>query len=269
MRRLVVAGLVAVALVAGSGTAEAADSLVLGSCAATVEVQPGQQISLSPDAVVQPITDVLTKLDPLGVLVPPFQSTWNSLPPIPIGTGPGAISGATIADAVVGRLRDLPLLAPVVDVLITPVRSALTAACGVLAQPVSPPPTASGGAPAPAVPGQPGPSGGAAAPSVQPTGQAFPGQPAAPGATPLPLPDANALPLDGIAFTYTGVPEVDPVRMEPQAVDTALAPNRADGLAASKPRPAGLLILLATLVLSLVVIQLVRTWVLRRPKHAR
>lgn len=266
MRRLVVAGLVAVALVAGSGTAEAADSLVLGSCAATVEGQPGQQISLSPAAVGQPITDVLTKLDPLGVLVPPFQSTWNSLPPIPIGTGPGAISGATIADAVVGRLRDLPLLAPVVDPLITPVRSALAAACGVLVRPVSPPP-ASGGAPSPAAPGQP--AGGAAAPPVQPTGQAFPGQPAAPGVTPLPLPEASGLPLDGIAFTYTGVPEVDPVRMEPQVVNTALAPNRADGLTASKPRPAGLLILLAALVLSLVVTQLVRTWVLRRPKHAR
>ncbi|WAL65430.1 hypothetical protein ORV05_31825 [Amycolatopsis cynarae] len=285
MRRLVVAVTLLIASAAGAAPALAADTaapVVLGSCAATVQAAPGTQIALSPDAVLQPVVGVLAQLDPLGVLVPPFETLWRALPAIPIGTAPAAIPGSAIADAVIGRLRALPLLGPVIDVLVGPVRSVLSLTCGVLVQPSpspsspsSPPSTGSppqvpGGTPAdPARPSGTPPNGGGTisvptpAPGGTPSVLDYPSL-FDPGGLPGP-----GVPPDGVAFDYGAVPQAGPVKVDPQAVDATLTPGRAEAMAVRESRPIGLPILLATLLFTLVATQLVRVWLLRGPGRGR
>ncbi|WP_285750131.1 hypothetical protein [Lentzea sp. NBRC 105346] len=119
----------------GAGTAVAAEPIVVGSCATSVQGTPGQPVSLSPSAVVQPITDLIRAIPVLGPpLAAPFQQAFTALPPIPIGavqTGTTTISGATIANQVVAQLQAMPLLGPVIGTLAGSVRSTLTSMCGV------------------------------------------------------------------------------------------------------------------------------------------
>jgi hypothetical protein len=275
MRRLVLAGTFVVALAAGTPTARAADPVLLTGCAASVQAAQGQQIELSRDAVLEPISKALGTLDPLGVLTPPFRDLWHAQPPIVLGSGPGTISGAVIADAVVGQLHQVPVLAPVIDALVGPVRSVLMMTCGVLVQPIA----ALAGAPAPvpgspAAPGVPGrfpnpgaPAGGPAAPPPSPG--AVDGQPPEPpfyNSTGLLGPDLSP---DGIAFDYSGAPQTQAINVDPRAVDASLSAGRADALAMRAPGPARLPFLLATLVLTLVTTQLIRTWALRRSTPRR
>ncbi|MBB5892708.1 hypothetical protein [Kutzneria kofuensis] len=129
-------------LAATAGTADAAATpIVIGSCATSVQGEPGQPVSLSPGAVVQPITNVLNAIPLLGPpLAQPFQKAFTALPPIPIGalpTGSGYISGGTIASQVVAQLKNIPLLGPVIGLLVGGVQQALTAGCGVAVQGVN------------------------------------------------------------------------------------------------------------------------------------
>ncbi|QUQ70066.1 hypothetical protein [Kutzneria sp. CA-103260] len=124
-------------LVASAGTASAAATpIVIGSCATSVQGEPGQPVSLSPGAVVQPVTNVLNAIPLLGPpLAQPFQKAFTALPPIPIGalpTGNGYISGGTIATQVVAQLKNIPLLGPVLGLLVGGVQQALTSGCGVV-----------------------------------------------------------------------------------------------------------------------------------------
>ncbi|MEU5690647.1 hypothetical protein [Actinosynnema sp. NPDC020468] len=121
--------------VAGAGTASAAAPVVAGSCATTVEGEPGTPVSLSPAAVTQPIVDVVRAVPLLGPpLAEPFRSAFNALPPIPIGaipTGQGVITGGEIANKVTAELGKLPLLGPVLGTVVGGTQSALAGVCGV------------------------------------------------------------------------------------------------------------------------------------------
>lgn len=122
-------------LLAGSGTAAAAEPIVIGSCAATVEGLPGQPVSLAPAAVLGVVTDAVRAVPLLGPpLAAAAKKAFSALPPIPIGalpTGTGYISGGTIANAVVAELRKIPLLGPVLAAVVKTVQSVLSAGCGV------------------------------------------------------------------------------------------------------------------------------------------
>jgi hypothetical protein len=122
-------------LLAGSGTAVAAEPIVIGSCAASVQGTPGQPVSLAPSAVLGIVTDVVRAVPILG---PPLAGAANqafaALPPIPIGAlpnGTGYITGATIANAVNAELRKIPLLGGIITAVATGVQQQLTALCGV------------------------------------------------------------------------------------------------------------------------------------------
>ncbi|MTD56353.1 hypothetical protein [Amycolatopsis pithecellobii] len=114
-------------LVFTSVPAEAAETEVVTSCVATVPA--GQPVALAPEAVVQPVIDLLTPLDPLGLLVPAFRSAWAQEPPISLPAGDSG--GSAIADAVLARLTRLPLLAPVLGTMAGPLRNQLSESCGI------------------------------------------------------------------------------------------------------------------------------------------
>lgn len=122
-------------LLAGSGTAAAAEPIVIGSCAASVEGRPGQPVALAPAAVLRVVTDAVRAVPILG---PPLAGAagqaFAALPPIPIGAlphGEGYITGGTIANAVVAQLKKIPLLGPVLAAVVKTVQSVLSAGCGV------------------------------------------------------------------------------------------------------------------------------------------
>ncbi|MBW4719389.1 hypothetical protein [Saccharothrix obliqua] len=119
----------------GAGTAHAAEPVVVGDCATTVEGTPGAPVSLSPAAVTGPVTELVRAVPLLGPpLAEPFRAAFTALPPIPIGavpTGTRVITGGEIADQVVGQLAGLPLLGPVLDPVTRGVRDTLTRLCGV------------------------------------------------------------------------------------------------------------------------------------------
>lgn len=122
-------------LIGGGGTATAAEPIVIGSCATSVQGAPGQPVSLSPGAVLGVVTDAVRAVPLLG---PPLagaaKSAFAALPPIPIGAlpnGTGFITGGTIANAVVAELKKIPLLGPVLGAVVTSVQSTLAGMCGV------------------------------------------------------------------------------------------------------------------------------------------
>lgn len=124
----------ATSLLAGSATAAAAPPIVIGSCATSVQGTPGQPVALSPSAVLSPVVDAVRAVDLLGLIWPTVRNTFSALPPIPIGalpTGTGYITGGTIANAVVGQLRNIPVLGPVLGAVVTSVQGTLTGMCGV------------------------------------------------------------------------------------------------------------------------------------------
>jgi hypothetical protein len=123
------------ALLAGSGTANAAEPIIIGDCSVNVQGTPGQPVSLAPAAVLGVVTDVIRAIPILG---PPIAVEANkaiaALPPIPIGAvpnGTGYITGGTIANAVVVELRKIPLLGGILADLVVGVQAQLTQFCGV------------------------------------------------------------------------------------------------------------------------------------------
>lgn len=165
---------------AGSGSAHAAEPVVVGSCSTSVQGAPGTPVSLSPSAVVEPVLDLIRAIPLLGPpLADPFRRTFTALPPIPIGvipTGSGVITGGDIAGKVNAELGRLPLLGPVIVTLSNGVRTELTKLCGVTVQGVN----------AVAAPVQDG-SEALADASRQAAGQ-LPGTPGQPGTPPAPNP---------------------------------------------------------------------------------
>ncbi|MGW6443772.1 hypothetical protein [Lentzea sp. NPDC055074] len=137
MRLLSVAATALLALASASvgGVAHAADPIVVGSCATTVQGAPGTPISLSPAAVTQPITDLVRAVPLLGPpLAEPFKQAFAQVKPIPIGAvqvGTTTISGGTIANAVMAEVNKIPLLGPILGTLDQTVRATLTSGCKV------------------------------------------------------------------------------------------------------------------------------------------
>ncbi|MDT7786329.1 MAG: hypothetical protein QOF58_4748 [Pseudonocardiales bacterium] len=287
----------------GMTPATAADPIVVGSCATSVQGTPGTPVSLSPAAVTQPITDLIRAVPLLGPpLVKPFQDAFSQGKPIPIGavqTGTTTISGATIANAVVAELQKLPLLGPIIVTLDQTVRSKLTSGCQVVvtgvnqvAAPVQDGAKAVADASQQAVqlPGLPKPPG--QQPQPQPGTQ--PGQPGVTPGTPGAVPgapsnrDFSLYSLGGNfgrvpLFTYGSLPFAMPGLYSPSPgvrygsqVPRASNGNGVDGdevLAAGRatalprlggPGGVGVPVLLAVLMLACVTGALVRTWVLRR-----
>jgi len=169
-----VLGACTASLLAGSGTANAAEPIVIGDCSTSVHGAPGQPVSLAPAAVLGVVTDAVRAVPILG---PPLAGAANqafaALPPIPIGAlpnGTGYITGGTIANAVVVQIKKIPLLGPVLGAVVTTVQSTLAQVCGVSVT----------GANAVAAPIQDGAAAVADA-SEQATGGLIPGGPGAPG----------------------------------------------------------------------------------------
>lgn len=205
----------AAAAMGGSGPAQAAQPLVIGSCQATVEGTPGQPIALSSASIVDPVLSVLQSIPLVGpTLSGPVGQAVGAMSPIPLGevpSGGGYISGAQIATAATNALHTLPVLAPVMDTVLTGVRPVLTNGCGITVHVVN-----SAAAPVqdganallgsgPKAPGQPanppaaGPGGGT--PSGPAPGQRpAPEQPASPGAPGLSAGSqaVGGLPLDNL-----------------------------------------------------------------------
>jgi len=248
--------------------AGASETVVLDTCAATVHGDPGQPISLAPKAITRQLTAAIAPLDPLNVLRPPLTELWNTLPPIPIGAvGQTAdvIPGAAIADAVFTRLHEISLVAPLIDVLGPPLRSLLGLSCKVPTQPATPAP----------LPPQPAsPSGTTAPTDASGSAATAPGLPGADLAQIYPQGfDRNlipGIPPDGVAYDYGpgGVPQVGNPGLAPTVLGSrgtgtaqALPANTDDDL----QRP----VLLASLLVTLVGTQLIRTWVLRRATESK
>ncbi|PRY45829.1 hypothetical protein [Umezawaea tangerina] len=120
---------------AGQGTAAAAEPVVVGSCAASVEGTPGTPVSLSPGAVVDPVVNVVRAVPLLGPpIADQLRPVFTSLPPIPIGAipdGKGFITGGQIANQVVAQLNNIPLLGPVISTVSGSVQQTLSGLCGV------------------------------------------------------------------------------------------------------------------------------------------
>jgi hypothetical protein len=127
--------LLALASASVGGVAHAADPVVIGSCATTVQGAPGTPVSLSPAAVTQPITDLVRAVPLLGPpLAEPFKQAFAQVKPIPIGAiqaGTTTISGGTIANAVMVEVNKIPLLGPILGTLDQTVRATLTSGCKV------------------------------------------------------------------------------------------------------------------------------------------
>lgn len=288
----------------GAMPATAAEPIIVGSCATSVQGTPGTPVSLSPAAVTQPITDLIRAVPLLGPpLADPFKQAFSQGKPIPIGAvqaGTTTISGATIANAVVAELQKLPLLGPILGTLDKTVRSTLTSGCQVVVtgvnQAVAPiqdgtKAIADASQQAVQLPGQPKPPAGQ--PKPQPGTQ--PGQPGVSPGTPG-VPQAGApsnrdfslyslgsnfgrVPL----FSYGSLPFAMPGLYSPSPgvrygsqVPRASNGNGIDGdqvLAAGRatalprlggPGGVGFPVLVAVLMLACVTGALVRTWVLRR-----
>jgi hypothetical protein len=284
--------------------AGAAEPIVVGSCATSVQGTPGTPVSLSPNAVLQPVTDLVRAVPLLGPpLAEPFKQAFSQVKPIPIGAvqaGTTTISGATIANAVAAELQKIPLLGPILGTLDKTVRSTLTSGCQVVVTGVNQVAApiqdgtkaiadasqqAVGGIQAPKPPaGQPQPQPGTppgARPGVNP------GTPGTPEGTPI----GRDFPLYALGtnfgrvplFSYGSLPFAMPGLYSPSPgvrygsqVPRASNGNAVDGdqvqaagRATALPRlggpgGVGLPVLLAVLMLACVTGALVRTWVLRR-----
>ncbi|WP_330271830.1 hypothetical protein OG205_33035 [Lentzea sp. NBC_00516] len=306
MRLLSVAATALLALVSASvgGVAHAAEPIVVGSCATTVQGAPGTPVSLSPAAVTQPITDLVRAVPLLGPpLAEPFKQAFAQAKPMPIGAvqvGTTTISGATIANAVMAEVQKIPLLGPILGTLDKTVRSTLTQGCQVTvvavnqvvapvqdgskaiadasqqavgAIPGAPKPPGQQPSPQPGTPpGQPGtqpgvPGVGAGAPS----NRDFSLYPIGSNFGRVPLFSYGSLPF-AMPGLYSPSPGVRYGSQVPRASngtgvqgDSVQAAGRATALPRlSGPGGVGAPVLAAVLLLALVTGALVRTWVLRR-----
>ncbi|MFC3892620.1 hypothetical protein ACFOWZ_14150 [Lentzea rhizosphaerae] len=306
MRLLSVTAATLLALVSastGAMPATAAEPIVVGSCATSVQGTPGTPVSLSPGAVTQPITDLVRAVPVLGPgLAEPFRSAFSQLPPIPIGAvqaGTTTITGGTIANAVAAELQKIPLLGPILGTLDKTVRTTLTRTCGVtvtgvnqVAAPIQD--TSKGLADKSAqLPGQPKPPVGQPQPQPQPGTNpgtqpgTSPGLPGTGAGAPsnrdfslyplgtnfgrVPLFTYGSLPF-AMPGTYSPSPGVRYGSQVPRASngnglegDSVQAAGRATALPRlGGPGGVGAPVLVAVLMLALVTGALVRTWVLRR-----
>ena len=256
-------------VLAGTPAFAAGSPVTAPGCSSTVAGVPGQQVSLAPASVAEPVVRVLSGLDPLGVLTGTFRTVWASTPPIPVGTVPAGeaeIPGGRIADAVLARLGEIPVLAPVLTPLVSSVRTSLASLCGILVRGQVP---GAPGATTPAEPGQPAGPGAPAGSGTPVAGRQWtvapvPGPVSGGGAvfgTPIPgqLPGAGFPGAAGTGIPQAGTeaPVVVEARRSLGSVE-ALPEQRRDGL--SWP------VLAAILVLAAVSALLVRRWVLRTPR---
>jgi hypothetical protein len=245
--------------------AAAAEPVVAPGCSSVVDGKPGQSVVLGPASVAEPIVNALSALDPLHVLVGPFRGAWGAMAPIPVGTvpdGQAEIPGARIADAVTGRLDEIPLLAPVLSPLTTSVHNTLASLCGLLVRGVPPVagPAAPPGTPAgPAVPGDRGASSPAAGQRFAPPGAA--GSPVAGGGTVFGAQLSGMWP-GGALFS---VAESGALLGGPRPPTVRVSAPRSTGSAEAlpaQPDELSLPVLLAVLLFTIVSAQLVRRWVL-------
>ncbi|MEV6823549.1 hypothetical protein [Amycolatopsis sp. NPDC051102] len=248
----------------------------VAGCSATVTGVPGERVALAPASVTEPVVSALAGLDPLGLLTGVFQSVWAGAAPIPVGTVPAGqaeIPGSRIADAVVARLGELPVLAPVLTPLVSTVRTSLTSLCGIVVRgrvPDAPPGSPPSVPPAPPEPAPPGAAdgalgGGAPIAGRQWTVAAVPGSTPDGGAvfgTPIPgqLPGAGfPMPAgSGMPQAAADAPVVTDARRAAGSAEALAASSRGDQL--SWP------VLVAILLLAAVAAQLVRRWGVRRPR---
>ncbi|SMD09205.1 hypothetical protein [Lentzea albidocapillata] len=199
MRLLSAAATALLALASASvgGVAHAADPIVAGSCATTVQGAPGTPVSLSPAAVTQPITDLVRAVPLLGPpLAEPFKQAFAQVKPMPIGAvqvGTTTIGGGTIANAVMAEVNKIPLLGPILGTLDKTVRTTLTQGCQVTVVGVN----------KAVAPVQDGAK--AVADASQQAVGAIPGAPKPPGQQPQPQPGTNPGTQPG---TQPGVPGV-------------------------------------------------------------
>ncbi|MDQ3576533.1 MAG: hypothetical protein M3443_02810 [Actinomycetota bacterium] len=133
-------GATSASLVAGTGTAAAAEPIVIGSCVATIQGVPGQPLALSPSAVLNPVLGVVRGVPLLGPgLANGVSGAVSSMGNIPLGAVPSSdttISGSTIANAAVPRIKTaiqkIALIGPVLGGIVSGVQRALTQGCGVV-----------------------------------------------------------------------------------------------------------------------------------------
>lgn len=278
-RVLAVAAVSGVFCVAGVAPAQAAQPVTVDSCAATAQGEPGRSVALAPAAATPQILSALAPLDPLNVLRPALTGGWNSLPPIPVGSvgaTDGLIPGGAIADAVLARLHEVSLLAPVIDGLGPPLKALLGADCGIPTRPGGPAPTA----PVPSPPTSPGTpplspgdwsSGGGVSDAPgrgARLGQEIPGAVLSPFAPGGPAQGG----VFGTGLPANGVPGGNGASAVPQATDVEARQlgGRLTGTAEALPAsahggispPALAAALLAVLVATL----LIRRWILRRAR---
>jgi hypothetical protein len=137
---LAVAFVVVTSSLLGGSTASAATPIVVGSCAATVQGEPGTPVQLQPAAVLEPVVNVVRALDPLNLITPTVRSTLSSMPPIPIGaipTGTGFITAGQIASSVNAQLAKIPLLGPLLNAVNSGVQKAFASMCGITVKAVN------------------------------------------------------------------------------------------------------------------------------------
>ncbi|MGW4059862.1 hypothetical protein ACWEGE_16370 [Amycolatopsis sp. NPDC004747] len=283
VRQVVTATAMSAALATATPSA-AAQPVVLDSCAVTVQGEPGQLVSLKPAAVTPQILAALAPLDPLNVLRPAFAGVWQALPPITlgsIGAADGVIPGSTVADAVLGELRRISLLAPVIDALSPALRGLLDANCRVTTKPGNPAPTSPppapasspppGGARPPATGGSPPRATAGATPPATGATITSPGLPEAVLGTQFPgmagqggIPGPG-IPPDRVAYDYgpAAVPQVPAVDARMQGLG-GQATGSAEALPAAPRGGVSRETLLAGLLVTLMGTQLFRRWALRR-----
>jgi hypothetical protein len=272
-RRFVAANMVMLACfagtVAGAAPAAAADPVVVSSCTAVVDGEPGQQILLSPESVADPVSGALATVDPLGLLAGPFRDAWKAMGPIPVGTvpdGEAEITGPQIAGAVDQRLTEIPLLAPVLTPLTKTVSDALGALCGILARgawPSTPPASTSPAAPAgPGSPGSPSAGGWSGGQLVDSAGTS--GGSGAVFGERLSglLPSGAFFGLNTSGLPQSGVLVGTQPGTQPAALVNSDSAGSAQELPATARDALSLPALLAALMLAIVGAQLVRRWVL-------
>lgn len=130
----------AAGLVASSHEADAAQPIVVGSCATTIQGAPGTLLALSPSAVLAPVLNVVRAVPLVGPgLVSGVTQQVNAMGNIPLGTLPGSdttVTGGQISAVALPQIQTaiskVPLIGPVLGQIVTSVQSVLTAGCGLV-----------------------------------------------------------------------------------------------------------------------------------------
>lgn len=269
---ILTAGALTLALLSPTPARAAEGPVTAAGCSATVTGVPGEQVALAPASVTDPVVSALSGLDPLGVLTGAFRSIWATTAPVPVGTvpvGEAEIPGTRIADAVVARLGDLPVLAPVLTPLVSTVRGSLASLCGILVRGEVPGAPAGSSPTAPSHPAPLGAAGGSPDGGTPVAGRQWTLAPV-PGSTPgggavfgTPIP--GQLPGDGFpASAGSGVPQAG--SGAPVVLDARRSAGSAETLAAPRGDALSWPVLAAILLLAAVAAQLVRRWGFRRPR---